>query len=491
MSTDRSRLIPLVEAIEGTHVLVVGDAMLDHFITGEVERISPEAPIPILRVTDESRMPGGAGNVVRNLAALGARVTFVAVAGKDSAGQELIDALGENPLVNARLVIDPGRTTTIKVRYVAGNQQMLRADWEARPEIGAKVAERLLKAATKSIKKYSAVVLSDYDKGVLADGRAAAIIDAARACGVPVIVDPKGDGYERYKGADLITPNRKELEQAAKAPCPDTDSIIAAAKALISAHALGGMLVTRSADGMSLVAANGEVHHLPAESREVFDVSGAGDTVVATVAAMIGAGAAARDAAAVANTAAGIVVAKVGTAVAYASEVIAALHHQDISDAEAKVLTDAEAVDRLARWRRQGLRIGFTNGCFDLLHPGHVSLLSQARSACDRLVVGLNADASVKRLKGEERPVQSEAARSAVLASLASVDLVVIFGEYTPYELIRTLRPDVLVKGADYRIEDVVGADLLKSWGGDVVLAALKDGFSTTKTIERLNKKRP
>ena len=254
MSTDRSRLIPLVEAIEGTHVLVVGDAMLDRFISGEVERISPEAPIPILRVTSESRMPGGAGNVVRNLAALGAKVTFVAVAGKDSASQELIDALGENPLVNAKLIIDPARTTTIKVRYVAGNQQMLRADWEADQEIGAKVAERLLKTATKSIKKYSAVVLSDYDKGVLAGGRAAAIIKAAKAAGVPVIVDPKGDGYERYKGADLITPNRKELEQAAKAPCPDTDSIIAAASALISAHALGGMLVTRSADGMSLIA---------------------------------------------------------------------------------------------------------------------------------------------------------------------------------------------------------------------------------------------
>lgn len=491
MSTDRSRLIPLVEAIEGTHVLVVGDAMLDRFISGEVERISPEAPIPILRVTSESRMPGGAGNVVRNLAALGAKVTFVAVAGKDSASQELIDALGENPLVNAKLIIDPARTTTIKVRYVAGNQQMLRADWEADQEIGAKVAERLLKTATKSIKKYSAVVLSDYDKGVLAGGRAAAIIKAAKAAGVTVIVDPKGDGYERYKGADLITPNRKELEQAAKAPCPDTDSIIAAASALISAHALGGMLVTRSADGMSLIARKGVAHHLPAESREVFDVSGAGDTVVATVAAMIGAGAATRDAAAVANTAAGIVVAKVGTAVSYAAEVIAALHHQDISDAEAKVLTDTQAIDRLARWRRQGFWVGFTNGCFDLLHPGHVSLLAQARGACDRLVVGLNSDASVKRLKGAERPVQNEAARSAVLASLSSVDLVVIFGEDTPYELIRALRPDVLVKGADYKIEDVVGADLVKSWNGEVVLATLKDGFSTTKTIERLNKKRP
>jgi len=491
MSMDRSRLIPLVEAIEGTHVLVIGDIMLDRFVSGEVDRISPEAPIPILRVTEETRMPGGAGNVVRNLAALGANVTFVGVAGEDSAGRELIEALSENPLVEARLVIDPSRTTTIKIRYLAGNQQMMRADWETDPVMNADIADQLLEAAIRSLGDCGAVVLSDYDKGVLADGRAAKIITAAKAAGVPVIVDPKGEGYDRYTGADLITPNRKELEQASMLSCRDGDALKTAAASLITRHALGGLLVTQSADGMTLVSPDGTAHHMAAETREVFDVSGAGDTVVACVAAMIGAGAAPRDAACVANTAAGIVVAKVGTAVAYAAEVIAALHHRDISDAEAKVLTDSQAVDRIARWRRQGFKVGFTNGCFDLLHPGHVSLLHQARQACDRLIVGLNSDASVKRLKGEERPVQNEAARSAVLASLASVDLVVIFGEDTPYELINRLRPDVLVKGADYKVDDVVGADLVMGWGGEVVLADLKAGFSTTATIERLNKKQP
>lgn len=486
---DRSRLVPLVEAIEGSHILVVGDIMLDRFVSGEVDRISPEAPIPILRVTGETRMPGGAGNVVRNLAALGARVTFVGVAGDDTAGRELGEALSESPLVTARLVIDPSAATTIKVRYLAGNQQMLRADWETDPAIGAATAGKLIEAATRGIDDFNAVVLSDYDKGVLAGGRAAKIITAAKAAGVPVIVDPKGEGYDRYQGADLITPNRKELEQAAKLPAKSAPDLAAAATLLIGNHALGGLLVTQSADGMTLVSPDGTSHHLPAETREVFDVSGAGDTVVATMAAMIGAGASPKDAASVANTAAGIVVGKVGTAVSYAAEVIAALHHQDISDAEAKVLTDAQAVERIARWRRQGYKIGFTNGCFDLLHPGHVSLLKQARGACDRLVVGLNSDASVKRLKGEERPVQNEAARSAVLASLASVDLVVIFGEDTPYELIGQLRPDVLIKGADYKVDDVVGADLVMGWGGNVVLAELKDGFSTTATIARLNKK--
>ena len=238
---------------------------------------------------------------------------------------------------------------------------------------------------------------------------------------------------------------------------------------------------------MTLMDQAGATTHLPAESREVFDVSGAGDTVVACVAAMVGAGSALKDAATVANVAAGIVVTKVGTAVAYAAEIIAALHHQDISDAEAKVLTETQAAERIERWRRQGLKVGFTNGCFDLLHPGHVSLLRQSRAVCDMLVVGLNSDASVKRLKGEERPVQNEAARSAVMASLASVDLVVIFGEDTPYELIKRLHPDVMVKGADYAIEDVVGADLVLGWGGEVVLADLKAGHSTTATIDRLN----
>lgn len=487
---DRSRLIPLVENIENARVLVVGDAMLDRFVSGEVKRISPEAPIPVLRVTSETRMPGGAGNVVRNLAALGARVTFVAVTGDDTAGRELAEALSADPLVESALKTDPARATTIKVRYVAGNQQMLRADWEADAAISAETAAAALKAATDDIASYGAVVLSDYDKGVLADGRAEAVIEAARKAGVPVVVDPKGDGYERYTGADLITPNRKELEQAAKSPAPDTDAICAAAGRLIAAHGLGGILVTRSADGMTLVPKSGEPHHLAAESREVFDVSGAGDTVVAALAAMIASGADLRDAACVANTAAGIVVAKVGTAACHASELIAALHHKDLSDAEAKVLTDTQALERIARWRRQGLKVGFTNGCFDLLHPGHVSLLHQARAACDRLIVGLNSDASVRQLKGEDRPVQNEAARSTVLASLSSVDLVVIFGEETPLELIDTLRPDVLVKGADYTVEQVVGAELVQGWGGEVVLADLKDGFSTTATIERLNSNR-
>lgn len=485
--TDRSRLIPLVDKMAGTNVLVIGDAMLDRFVTGDVDRISPEAPIPILRVLDERVMPGGAGNVVRNLAALGAEATFIGVIGADSAGAELQSSFEQQSGVDVRLIEDDTRPTTIKVRFVAGTQQLMRADWEADTSFSDAIDAALVEAVKDAISRCSAVVLSDYGKGVLAGENAAKFIAIAKDAGVPVIVDPKGADFARYKGADLVTPNRKELELAGQADAKDDAGVIATASSLIDAHGLGGMLVTRSADGMTLIDASGDALHLPAETLEVFDVSGAGDTVVATLAAMIGAGADRADAAAIANAAAGVVVGKVGTATAYVSELVAALHHQDISDAEAKVLTLDEADDRVQLWRRQGLRVGFTNGCFDLLHPGHVSLLTQARSACDRLIVGMNSDVSVRGLKGDDRPVQNEAARSAVLASLASVDLVVIFGDETPRALIEHLRPDVLVKGADYTVEQVVGADLVHGWGGEVVLADLKDGFSTTATIKRMN----
>ncbi len=484
--TDRSCLVPLVEKIPGTRVLVVGDLMLDRFIGGEVERISPEAPIPVLRVTQETHMPGGAGNVVRNLAGLGAHVDFIAVIGTDDAGDKVEAALNDLTDVTPHLIRDPDRRTTVKTRYVAANQQILRADREATSDVSQSIGDNITIAFEQAIGACDVVVLSDYGKGALSDGRAPAFIKIARDNNVDVVVDPKGNDYAPYRGASLVTPNRKELQDVSGIDARTDDEIVNAATTVMRECGLGGILVTRSADGMSLIEPDGTVAHRPAESQEVFDVSGAGDTVVATVAALIGSGANRADAAAIANVAAGIVVAKVGTAVAYASELTASLHHQDITDAEAKVLTDGEAADRIDVWRRQGLKIGFTNGCFDLLHPGHVSLLSQARAACDKLVVGLNSDASVKRLKGEERPVQNEAARSAVLASLSSVDLVVIFAEDTPYEIIEHLRPDIIVKGADYKEEDVVGGDLVKSWGGSVVLADLREGFSTTATIERM-----
>ena len=308
-------------------------------------------------------------------------------------------------------------------------------------------------------------------------------------------MDPKGHDYGRYMGADLVTPNRRELTLATGLPTETDEDVTAAARRLIETSGVRGVLVTRSQDGMTLVRGegpmagdDGSVLHLSATAREVFDVSGAGDTVVATVAAGLAAGIDLADACRLANAAAGIVVGKIGTATASAEEVVHALHNRDLSHSEAKTATLETARSQVARWQAQGRKVGFTNGCFDLLHPGHVSLLRQAAERCDKLIVGLNSDASVARLKGPERPVQSEAARAAVLGSLASVDLVVIFGDDTPIELITTLRPNLLVKGADYTQDTVVGADVVKSYGGSVFLASLEAGFSTTATIAKLGK---
>ena len=485
--TDRVSLIELVESLGAARVLVVGDVILDHFLDGSVERISPEAPIPVLKLKNETSMLGGAGNVVRNLVGLGARVRFATVVGNDTDGREVERLIAREGILDLPLVDPDGRRTSAKSRYMADGQQMLRTDRETAFPLSPEMEVKLVELATGALADCDAVVLSDYAKGVLTDGVIAEIKAAAQAQSKLVIVDPKGSDYERYRGVDIVSPNRRELMEASGMNASNNGEVIIAAQSLIDRYDLGAVLATRSQDGMTLLTSRGELSHLKAEAREVFDVSGAGDTVVATLAAALGAGAAKEDAARLANIAAGIVVGKVGTAVAFAADVVAQLHHQDLSHAESKVLALKPAQDRVDQWRRSGRSIGFTNGCFDLLHPGHISLLTQANEACDKLVVGLNSDSSVKRLKGEDRPVQNEAARATVLASLSSVDMVIVFSEETPLKLIEALKPDVLVKGADYTVATVVGADIVQAYGGRVVLAELKPGHSTTATIARLS----
>jgi len=419
--------------------------------------------------------------------ALGCAPHFLAVVGDDMPGREITRLVGEHGEVDPLMVVEPDRQTTIKTRFIGGTQQLLRADHETQSMLSAGSRDRLLAEASALIGKVGVLVLSDYGKGVLGGGLTQSLIAAAKAAGKPVIVDPKGSDYTVYRGATLVTPNRKELFEATGRPVGTDAEITAAARQLIDLCGIENVLATRSQDGMSLISAT-EAVHLPAEAREVFDVSGAGDTVVASLAAALTVGATLVQAAKLANVAAGIVVGKVGTAVAYADDLTAALHHSEVAAAEHKVVSKHGAVEQIERWRHGGKKIGFTNGCFDLLHPGHVSLLDQAKAQCDRLVVGLNSDSSVKRLKGETRPVQSETSRGTVLASLAAVDLVVIFEEDTPLELIKAVRPDVLVKGADYRVDQVVGGDLVAGWGGRVFLAELQQGHSTTATIARMNK---
>lgn len=476
-------LIAAIQGLARANVLVVGDLMLDRYAYGRVERISPEAPVPILTVTREIAMPGGAGNVVRNLTALDAAAAFVSVVGDDQEGSDLTALIGGQPNVEPWLLVENGRATTVKTRYIANGQHLIRADRELAAPLPDKLGERLLKIASDAMAATSVTILSDYRKGVLAPSMARKLIASAHAIGRTVVVDPKGADWSHYAEADVITPNRRELAEATGRDLKDEEAIVVAAREVIERFGFGAVLCTRSEDGMSLVTAT-HVRHYPAEAGEVYDVSGAGDTVVAVLAAGLASGLSLEVAARLSNIAGGLVVGKVGTAVARPQDLIDTV--KPASGALRKVVTRQTAAEAAERWRQRGWRVGFTNGCFDLLHPGHVHLLEQARAGCDRLIVGMNADSSVKRLKGNSRPVQPEAARAAVLASLASVDLVVIFEEDTPLDLLAAIRPDVLVKGADYTHDTVVGAREVESWGGHVMLAGLLPGHSTTATVTRL-----
>jgi len=480
-----SDLLPYIDRLKSARVLCIGDVMLDHYVFGQVERVSPEAPIPVLWIEREMKSLGGAGNVLRNLRALGAAASFISVVGNDDAGREIGRLVEAQDGAEAHVLVQDQRPTTVKTRYIAGNQQLLRADRESAIPLDPYIREDLLRLARELVADHPVVVVSDYAKGVLTEGVALEVIRAAREAAARVIVDPKGGDPIRYRGADIVKPNRRELAHATGMPVATDSEIIAASRALIDRCGFGAVLASLGAEGSVLVSADGTVHVQRGEVREVFDVSGAGDTVVATVAAALAVGINLIDAARLANTAAGIVVGKVGTAVAYASELVAALNGRDLHATD-KVVPRSHALDLVARWRRHGLKIGFTNGCFDLLHPGHVALLGQAKAACDRLVVGLNSDASTRRLKGPRRPIQSQSERAALLASLAAVDLIVVFEEDTPMELIREIRPQVLVKGDDYRLDEVVGAEFVKSGGGEVLLAKVVPGYSTTATIARL-----
>jgi D-beta-D-heptose 7-phosphate kinase/D-beta-D-heptose 1-phosphate adenosyltransferase len=485
-SADAERLLARhLAAFSGVTVLVLGDAMLDRYVHGEVRRISPEAPIPVLRARARRAVLGGAGNVAENAAALGARAILVGLVGDDPAGQEIAAALQGR--IGDGLVRVPGRPTTVKTRFMSGGHQLLRLD-EEEPEPPGPAAEAALLAAFRAaLPQAGVVVLSDYDKGVLTDTVLREAIAAAREAGIPVVVDPKRPRFEAYAGATVVTPNVLEVTRATGLPAETDDGAAQAGETARTQAQAEAVLVKRSEKGLTLVRSGQKPRHLPTRAVEVADVSGAGDTLVTAFALALAAGAAMPEAALLANVAAGLAVAKPGTATVSRAELGAALHRQEVLAIDSKVMELDAALAQVAAWRQAGLKVGFTNGCFDLLHPGHVRLLAAARAQCDRLVVALNSDASVRRLKGPERPVQSEAARATVMASMAAADLVVLFGEDTPERLIREILPDVLIKGADYTIEQVVGADIVQANGGRVALIPLEQGHSTTGTIRRIN----
>ncbi len=474
-------------------VLCVGDVMLDRFVHGDIDRISPEAPVPVLRLRETREMPGGAGNVAANIASLGGNAVLVGLVGQDEAGTRLAGLLGARPRIEPALVTSPHRPTICKTRFIAGRQQVVRTDDENTAALFPAEEAGLLAAYEAHLPGCHAVVLSDYGKSALSLSFLASAVAAARRGGVPVFVDPKTDDFSHYAGATCITPNLKEFAAAtrlsAAAPQMSTEAGIAErARALLVQADAQAILVTRSERGMTLVEHTGEVTSVPARAREVFDVSGAGDTVIATLALAYASGRTLAQSMHIANAAAGVVVSKLGTATADITEVmheLAAQSEQSGGPAIAGLQTLAATHSLVARWREQGLRVGFTNGCFDILHPGHVSLLAAARQACDRLVVALNTDDSVRRLKGPARPVNALAQRAQVMAAIRYVDCVVGFAEDTPLEAIRALVPDVLIKGADYSVDQVVGAEVVLAAGGRVVLAELVAGQSTTGIIAR------
>ncbi|MBT3395964.1 MAG: D-glycero-beta-D-manno-heptose 1-phosphate adenylyltransferase [Alphaproteobacteria bacterium] len=479
--SDPSDLSAILNAFTGVRVLVVGDVMLDRFVTGGIERISPDDSNPVVRVEREDAMAGGAANVACNIASLGARADLIGVVGDDDAASRLKAMMFDAIRVTARFVTESGRATTEKIRVFGDGRQIVRTDRESRTPLAETTVRATMSGLKSVVGDADAVMVSDYAKGVVTADLWAQVVDWAKASGKPVIVDPKGADFSAYRGATVLTPNARELAMATGAPVATDTEVETAALDVMKSASIGAMVVTRGRDGLSIISGSNAAVHIGTLARDAVDVSGAGDTVAAALACALASGAELVDAAQLANAAAGVVVSKVGTATPHASEVLAALSGTDV-----KITTLIPALERIQHWRDQGQSVAFTNGCFDLVHPGHVSLLNQARAAADRLVVGLNTDASVRGLKGEGRPIQNETARAAVLASMGAVDMVIPFAEETPMGLIESIRPDVLVKGADYTVDQVVGGAFVESYGGRIVLAELAPGESSTGLVSRI-----
>jgi D-beta-D-heptose 7-phosphate kinase/D-beta-D-heptose 1-phosphate adenosyltransferase len=480
------------------NALVVGDLMLDEYLWGKTGRISPEAPVPVVDIAREDLRLGGAGNVVNNLRTLGCKVAVCSVVGDDADGRVLHRQLQQVGVDTEGIIFDGARKTSRKTRIIASNQQMLRIDRESRVALSPDGETQLINYITERltvvdpIERIAVIFISDYGKGILTEAVLQQVIAAGRAHGVPVCVDPKGNDYTRYSGATLLTPNRAEASLASGIAIEDEETLHAAGNKILAAANLDALVLTRSEEGMTLFQRDSPQINLATRAREVFDVSGAGDTVLALIGVGLAAALSLKHAATVANIAAGIVVAKVGTSTVSCREILDAISAGgDCGTSgltqEDKVQTLSALSDILSHARNNAKKVVFTNGCFDLLHAGHVSYLKRARDLGDILVLGLNSDASVQRLKGPTRPLVQQDDRAQVMAALACVDYVVIFDEDTPLHLIETLRPDILVKGGDYTPETVVGRQQVESWGGCVELIQFVAGKSTTGLVEKIS----
>ncbi|MDX4028598.1 D-glycero-beta-D-manno-heptose-7-phosphate kinase [Aliarcobacter skirrowii] len=463
------------------NILVIGDLMIDHYLWGSCDRISPEAPVQVVNVKKENSVLGGAGNVINNLVSLGSSVEVISVIGDDSVANELKTLLSNIGVAFDNLVVEKGRKTSKKSRLMASNQQVLRYDSESVDEISKNSANKILEILEKNIKNYSAIILSDYKKGVLTTTLTQDIIKLANRNKIKVLADPKGKDFSKYKGAYTLTPNKKEAMEATNIDIKDEKSLVEALKSLKQNCNLEVSLITLSEQGIAIF--DDELFTSPTAAREVFDVTGAGDTVIASITFALSCGVDIKKALYFANLAAGVVVGKIGSATASLDEIYEYESQLNKSSSSSHIKTFDEIEKLAKKLHSQGKKIVFTNGCFDILHVGHVKYLEEAKSYGDVLILGLNADSSVRKLKGSSRPINSQDDRAYILASLESVDYVVIFEEETPYELIKLIKPHVLVKGGDYEGKEVVGQDI----ADELKLVQFVDGKSTTNTIKRIN----
>lgn len=491
-----TELADLVDRLGTPRVLVVGDVMLDRYVWGDAARVSQEAPVLLLRADREEERLGGASSVTTMLRALGANVSIVGIVGADQPGQRIRELLTEMQVDLTGLASDPGRRSTLKERFIGRAQQrhpqqILRVDYETRDAVNGQLESHIIGNIASSVSRCDAILVSDYDKGVCTPRVLAETIRLGKAAGVPVLVDPvRGSDYQRYRGCTCVTPNRVEAELATGTDITNQSTALIAAERLMHQLDLSAAVVTLDKDGMALADRTGRRAIYPTRPRQVYDITGAGDMVLSVLGISLAARADYPEAIRLANIAGGLEVEKIGVVPVSRAEILAdILAHEVRPDANSrnKVMpTEALLLSELQRRRQAGQRVALTNGCFDVLHAGHVQYLNEARAQADLLVVALNSDASVSRLKGPNRPINSLAERQAVLAGLTSVDYVISFDEPTPLALISQIKPDVLVKGADYRKEDIAGADLVESYGGRVHLAPFWPGASTTNMLRRL-----
>lgn len=479
-----------IKQFEESKILVLGDLMLDRYLWGDVERISPEAPVPIFHIRRQSEIPGGAGNVVSNLVGLRASVTVIGLRGRDAAGERLVKLL-ENDKTQSHILSYSDRPTITKTRIVSQGQQMLRLDEEEILPVDANLQMEIVELVKSKLSQFNAIILSDYGKGLLQSKELVqSVIKLANDRNIPTIIDPKGHNWERYRGATCVTPNTKELEALCGSAITNDDSLVDVMRVTIRNYELLWLVVTRGPLGMCLMNRNEELIFIPTLARQVYDVSGAGDTVTATLAVCVGSGLTFPIGAKVANLAAGIVVGKVGTQAINLLELQSSLGttgvDAPISGVTQKLASLSAAITQSEAWKTGRQRIIFTNGCFDLLHPGHIHLLNQAKALGDRLIVAINSDGSVRRLKGPGRPILSERDRASLVASLDCVDLVVLFESDTPDDLLRHIKPHILVKGSDYKHEEVLGREIVESYAGEVRLIPLLNGYSTTDITSKV-----